>query len=78
MKNEFKVISTIILAFSFIRRVVINHEHEMPSDYGTTPGGTMFAHTPGGMEINNYSYLIYFDIVFLFAESYANDHLQLI
>ena len=28
---------------------MINHEHEMPSDYGTTPGGTMFAHTPGGM-----------------------------
>lgn len=33
------------------RRVVINHEHEMPSDYGTTPGGTMFAHTPGGTRI---------------------------
>ena len=28
--------------------MVINHEHEMPTDYGTTPGGTMFAHTPGG------------------------------
>jgi len=33
------------------RRVVINHEHEMPSDFGTTPGGTMFAHTPGGTRI---------------------------
>merc|ERR1712136_312891 len=33
------------------RRVVINHEHEMPTDYGTTPGGTMFAHTPGGTRI---------------------------
>jgi hypothetical protein len=33
------------------RRVVINHEHEMPTDFGTTPGGTMFAHTPGGTRI---------------------------
>jgi len=33
------------------KRVVINHEHEMPTDYGTTPGGTMFAHTPGGTRI---------------------------
>merc|ERR1711997_299113 len=33
------------------RRVVINHEHELPTDYGTTPGGTMFAHTPGGTRI---------------------------
>lgn len=33
------------------RRVVINHEHEMPSDFGTTPGGTMFTHTPGGTRI---------------------------
>ena len=31
------------------RRVVINSEHEMPSDYGTTPGGTIFGTTPGGM-----------------------------
>ena len=23
----------------------------MPLDYGTTPGGTMFAHTPGGTRI---------------------------
>jgi len=33
------------------RRVVINNEHDMPLDYGTTPGGTMFAHTPGGTRI---------------------------
>ena len=39
--------SMITLTF-FYRRVVINHEHEMPTDFGTTPGGTMFAHTPGG------------------------------
>jgi len=33
------------------RRVVINNESDMPADYGTTPGGTMFAHTPGGTRI---------------------------
>jgi len=33
------------------RRVVINSEHEMPLEYGTTPGGTMFGTTPGGTRI---------------------------
>ena len=33
------------------RRVVINSEHEMPTDYGTTPGGTIFGTTPGGTRI---------------------------
>lgn len=33
------------------RRVVINNEHEMPTDYGTTPGGTIFGTTPGGTRI---------------------------
>lgn len=33
------------------RRVVINHENEMPSEYGTTPGGTLFGTTPGGTRI---------------------------
>merc|ERR1712154_315945 len=33
------------------RRVVINHESDMPTDYGTTPGGTMFGTTPGGTRI---------------------------
>merc|ERR1712083_476528 len=33
------------------RRVVINNENEMPTSYGTTPGGTMFGHTPGGTRI---------------------------
>merc|ERR1719150_358131 len=33
------------------RRVVINNESDMPTSYGTTPGGTMFAHTPGGTRI---------------------------
>ena len=33
------------------RRVVINNEDEMPSDYSTTPGGTIFGTTPGGTKI---------------------------
>jgi len=33
------------------RRVVINNEEDMPSDYSTTPGGTMFGTTPGGTRI---------------------------
>ena len=32
-------------------RVVINSEHEMPTEYGTTPGGTIFGTTPGGTKI---------------------------
>lgn len=27
---------------------MINSESEMPLDYGTTPGGTIFGTTPGG------------------------------
>jgi len=33
------------------RRVVINNENEMPTEYGTTPGGTIFGTTPGGTRI---------------------------
>merc|ERR1739842_162334 len=33
------------------RRVVINSENEMPTEYGTTPGGTIFGTTPGGTRI---------------------------
>lgn len=33
------------------RRVTINSPEEMPSDYGTTPGGTIFSTTPGGTRI---------------------------
>jgi hypothetical protein len=32
-----------------IRRVVLHDESQMPSDYSTTPGGTFFSTTPGGM-----------------------------
>ena len=34
--------------FFFSRRVVIQHESDMPLDFGTTPGGTIFGTTPGG------------------------------
>ena len=30
---------------------MINHESDMPTDYGTTPGGTIFGTTPGGTRI---------------------------
>ncbi len=36
--------------FYFFRRVVIQHENDMPLDYGTTPGGTIFGTTPGGKQ----------------------------
>ena len=33
------------------RRVVIASEEDMPADYSTTPGGTIFGTTPGGTRI---------------------------
>ena len=33
------------------RRVVVNDPTQMPSDYSTTPGGTLFSTTPGGINI---------------------------
>lgn len=33
------------------RRVVIDNEEDMPADYSTTPGGTIFGTTPGGTKI---------------------------
>jgi hypothetical protein len=33
------------------RRVVIAAEEDMPADYSTTPGGTIFGTTPGGTRI---------------------------
>eukprot|EP00088_Acartia_fossae_P069061 TRINITY_DN891_c0_g1_i1.p1 TRINITY_DN891_c0_g1~~TRINITY_DN891_c0_g1_i1.p1 ORF type:complete len:115 (-),score=35.61 TRINITY_DN891_c0_g1_i1:406-750(-) len=33
------------------RRIVITNEEDMPSDYSTTPGGTIFGTTPGGTRI---------------------------
>jgi len=34
-----------------VKRIQINHLSELPNDYGTTPGGTMFSTTPGGTRI---------------------------
>jgi len=34
-----------------VKRVQINNLSELPNDYGTTPGGTMFSTTPGGTRI---------------------------
>jgi len=33
------------------RRVVITNEEDMPTDYSSTPGGTIFGTTPGGTKI---------------------------
>jgi len=33
------------------RRVVITSESNLPADYSTTPGGTLFGTTPGGTRI---------------------------
>lgn len=33
------------------RNVILTDPTQMPSDYGTTPGGTMFSTTPGGTRI---------------------------
>ena len=30
------------------RKVIVNDPSELPEDYGTTPGGTIFSTTPGG------------------------------
>lgn len=31
-----------------VRRVLINDPSQLPSEYGTTPGGSLFSTTPGG------------------------------
>ena len=56
VKNESFLTGKICLTLValFFRRVVINSENEMPTDYGTTPGGTIFGTTPGGNEIRNF------------------------
>jgi len=33
------------------KRVVVNDPAQMPNDYSTTPGGTLFSTTPGGTRI---------------------------
>ena len=34
-----------------VRRVEINDPKDLPLEYGTTPGGTMFSTTPGGEQL---------------------------
>ena len=34
------------------KKVVINDASQMPSDYSTTPGGTLYSTTPGGEYIS--------------------------
>ncbi|KAB7502013.1 Eukaryotic translation initiation factor 4E-binding protein 2 [Armadillidium nasatum] len=33
------------------KRVIINSPSDLPNDYSTTPGGTLFSTTPGGTRI---------------------------
>ena len=33
------------------KKLQINHLSDLPDDYGTTPGGTMFSTTPGGLDV---------------------------
>ena len=34
-----------------VRKVVVNDPNQLPLDYGTTPGGTIFSTTPGGKNV---------------------------
>jgi len=34
-----------------VRRVKVHSPSQLPADYGTTPGGTLFGTTPGGTRI---------------------------
>ena len=34
------------------RRVILNDSSQLPSDYSTTPGGTLFSTTPGGKQLH--------------------------
>ena len=42
------------------RRVLINDPSQLPFDYSTTPGGTIFSTTPGGTEAEFYIVFIIF------------------
>ena len=37
-----------------VRKVVVNDPSQLPLEYGTTPGGTMFSTTPGGKSRINF------------------------
>lgn len=40
-----------------VRRMVINDPSQLPLNYGTTPGGSLFSTTPGGI-VNLFTYSI--------------------
>lgn len=38
-------------AIPVTRRVLVNHESELPNDLSSTPGGSLFSTTPGGTRV---------------------------
>lgn len=55
--------------------MVINSENEMPTDYGTTPGGTIFGTTPGGMSFKmkggtNFQFLLYLGTKIIYERAF--------
>lgn len=43
------------------RRILINDASQLPHDYSSTPNGTLYSTTPGGLYLH-YSYLTKFTI----------------
>ena len=41
------------------RRVVVSDPADLPNDYSTTPGGTCFGTTPGGINIIDHFTVIF-------------------
>lgn len=39
---------------SIPRRVVLNDLSQLPNDYSTTPGGSLFSTTPGGERMSSF------------------------
>jgi len=52
-----------------IRRVVLNDASQMPSDLSSTPGGTLFSTTPGGMIARDF-------FVFMHTDMQVHDRLE--
>ena len=44
------------------RRIQINDASQLPHDYSSTPGGTLYSTTPGGSFYTNLSYQIQFSM----------------
>ena len=59
------------------RRVEITDPSQLPSDFSTTPGGTIFSTTPGGMLRKNLFIVLYVLCVLDISRSeYQLKHLQ--